>query len=162
MCFGPRVCVIVHTNRWMCVRQHWREQDSRRDALAALGNHPLEKGRRGTEVNDDSSLSHLSPPRAHLQRTLCLKRRFPAARDGAFPTMSCSRACHSAAQKQAPTARTHISDRPTVHPRSSTGTFGISATRATPRIYNDPIMTHVYKYTKQSLPSYAMGPSYDG
>ena len=62
MCFGPRVCVIVHTNRWMCVRQHWREQDSRRDALAALGNHPLEKGRRGTEVNDDSSLSHLSPP----------------------------------------------------------------------------------------------------
>ena len=91
---------------------------------------------------------HIYPLPDHF----CLIRRFPAARHDAFPTMSFSRARQDAAQKQAPTARTHISDRPTIHPRSSTGTFGISATRAKPRIYNDPNMTHVYAYT-QSIPT---------
>ena len=135
----------------MCVRLHRREQDVT-GTPARRGKTTRQHGPHGGK-NDDSPLSHFTPSRTvAVKGRLCLIRRFPAARHDAFPTMSCSRARHDAAQKQAPTARTHISDRPTIHPRSSTGTVGISATRAKPRIYNDPNMTHVYAYT-QSIPT---------
>ena len=141
------MCVIVHTNRWMCVRLHRREQDVR-GTPARRGKTTRQRGPHGGKKM--IVRYHIYPLIGYVVR--CLIRRFPAARHDAFPTMSCSRARQGAAQKQAPTARTHISDRPTIHPRSSTGTLGISATRAKPRIYNDPNMTHVYAYT-QSIPT---------
>ena len=77
MRFGPRACVIVHTNKRGCVCASNGESRTLGERPRGARKPSVSEETAGIKINDGSSLPHLSP--AHLQAD-CLT----TVRDGAL------------------------------------------------------------------------------